>query len=69
MLLATMGYLPPVASAVLQVIIVFVAVINALRMSIPTARLTAFSRAKLVINFVFCVVDLDDVRRQASGTH
>ncbi len=42
MLVAALGYLPPVAGAVLQEVIDVAAVINALRMALPMKRLTDF---------------------------
>jgi P-type E1-E2 ATPase len=42
MLAAALGYLPPVAGAVLQEVIDVAAVLNALRMALPMKRLTDF---------------------------
>ncbi len=42
MLVAALGYLPPVAGAIVQEIIDVLAVVNALRVSFPPPRLTDF---------------------------
>ena len=42
MLAAALGYLPPVAGAVMQEFIDVVAVLNALRMAMPVRQLTDF---------------------------
>jgi hypothetical protein len=42
MLLAAVGYLPPVAGAITQEVIDVVAVVNALRVAIPPRKLTDY---------------------------
>jgi len=44
MLVAALGYLPPVAGAILQEVIDVIAVLNALRVAIPPRVLSDYSR-------------------------